>query len=125
MDWNAILSSVLQAVLIVLLPPLVVAAVKWILAQANLLVARVREWQPDLVDMVEQAANFAVKAAEQAGIGGLAEDKKKYALEVAEKWLAAKGWPIDLDLIDAAIEKAVLELFNTEPSEEGMGLIRK
>jgi hypothetical protein len=34
-------------------------------------------------------------------------------LQIAETWLIAHNITVDLDLIDAAIEKAVLELFHT------------
>ena len=114
MDWNEVLSSVLQAVLLVALPPMAVAVYKWISAQAEKLLAEAREWNPTVMDVVCQAARFAVAAAEQAGIGELIEDKKSYALEVAQLWLKEKGIVVDLKLVDAAIEAAVLDLKNGE-----------
>lgn len=121
MDWNSILSGVLQAVLIAAIPPLVAAGVQWLLAKAKLALAKVAESKPGIMEMLEFAAEFAVKAAEQAQLGKLIEDKKAYAVGVAEKWLETKGLQVDLDLIEAAIEKAVLEIFNAEVEPEGMG----
>jgi biotin operon repressor len=50
---------------------------------------------------------MVVDAAEQAGINTIIEDKKKYALDLAEKFLAAQGIVVDLDIVAAAIEAAV------------------
>lgn len=125
MQWDVVLSSVLQAVLIVLLPPLVAAAVKWLLARAAMAMESVRISRPELAELIEKAADFAVKAAEQAGIAELIEDKKKYALEVAEKWLESYKVTVDLELLSAAIEKSVLELFNSKQAENSIGLIPK
>jgi hypothetical protein len=47
-------------------------------------------------------------------MAGYVEDKKTYALHIAERWLAAKGLRIDLELIDAAIEAAVWEELNKD-----------
>lgn len=110
MDWNTILSSVLQAVLIVLLPPVIAAFVRWIWAQGSALWESIQSTRPGLAEILEQVSIFAVKAAEQAGLAGLIEDKKEYALSIAEIWLADQGITIDLVLVDAAIEKAVADL---------------
>ena len=110
-EWNVVLSNVLQAVLIVLLPPVVVFVLKWLQAEAAFLWEKVRDWKPSVASLIEEAAAFAVKAAEQAHIGKLVEDRKAYEIEIAEKWLELKGITVDLDLLDAAIEKAVIENF--------------
>lgn len=113
-NWNEILSAVLQAVLLVSLPPLAVGAYKWLSAKAQEILVDLKAWQPELVDFVQHAASFAVSAAEQAGAAKLIEDKKNYAIEVAVAYLAAKGVNVDLALIEAAIEKAVREEINAE-----------
>ena len=115
MDWMPILSKVLEAMLIAILPPLAVALVGLIVGHAKRLWAEARLLNPSLTGLIEQAAKFAVLAAEQAGAAKLVEDKKQYAIEIAERWLLTKNLVLDIDLIDAAIEKAVLELFNSEP----------
>lgn len=57
-------------------------------------------------------AKVAVLAAEQSGLSGLIEDKKNYAIRVAEQMLEERGIKIDLDTLTAAIEAAVLNELN-------------
>lgn len=114
MDWMPVLSKVIEAILIAILPPLAVVLVSVVLAHAKKLWADLKQRYPSVTDLVEQAAVFAVQAAEQAGAADLIEDKKQYAIQIAEAWLEANHITTDLHLIDAAIEKAVLELFNSD-----------
>lgn len=118
MEWMPIVSKVLEAVLIAILPPLAAAMVAWMLAKAKEGWARAKRWNPTVTDLIEEAAKFAVRAAEQAGAAELIADKKAYALQIAEAWLAQRNITTDLDLIDAAIEAAVLELFSDDKPEE-------
>ena len=109
--------KILTAVLIAILPPLAVAVMRWLWAEAGFLFERMKTYNGTLMDMLEAAAKFAVKAAEQAHLGEQIaeqyENKKAYALDMAERWLEAQGITgVDLDLLAAAIEKAVLEEFN-------------
>ncbi len=120
MDWLATLGiEIAKALLPVLVSALVGAAV--IFAKAQL--ARVKQYAPDAIDQLTYVAELAVHAAEQAGIAGLIQSKKAYALEIAEGWLKAKNITIDLHLIDAAIEAAVWSEINkdkpTEPAKMG------
>jgi len=117
-EWMPIVSKVLEAVLIAILPPLAAVMVAWMLAKAKEGWARAKRWNPTVTDLIEEAAKFAVRAAEQAGAAELIADKKAYALQIAEAWLAQRNITTDLDLIDAAIEAAVLELFNEDKPEE-------
>ena len=125
MEWMPILSKVIEAILIAILPPLAVVLVSVVLAYAKKLWADLKQRYPSVTDLVEQAAVFAVQAAEQAGAAELIKDKKQYAIQIAEAWLEANHITTDIDLIDAAIEKAVLELFNgndeTPAGFEGVG----
>lgn len=114
MEWNDIMSAVLQSLLQYFLPLLVVAILGFIIAKIKLLWAQAKDWNPSITSLLEQAVKFAVTAAEQAGAAKLIEDKKSYAFEVAEKWLALRGLTVDIDLIDAAIEAAVYEQFNSQ-----------
>ena len=114
MEWMPILSKVIEAILIAILPPLAVVLVSVVLAHAKKLWADLKQRYPSVTDLVEQAAVFAVQAAEQAGAAELIADKKQYAIQIAEAWLEAHHLTVDLNLIDAAIEKAVLELFPNE-----------
>lgn len=119
---NIDVSSILQAVLLALIAAIVPSLVSWLKAQTALLIEKVRLNSPDVTDALVEAAYFAVKAAEQSKLAGLIEDKKDYALDVAEAWLEAKGIDIDLHLIEAAIEKAVGEEFPREKNNP-VGLI--
>ena len=125
MEWMPILSKVIEAILIAILPPLAVVIVSAAVAYAKKLWADLKQRYPSVTDLVEQAAVFAVQAAEQAGAAELIKDKKQYAIQIAEAWLEANHITTDIDLIDAAIEKAVLELFNgndeTPTGFEGVG----
>lgn len=114
MEWMPVLSKVIEAILIAILPPLAVVLVSVVLAHAKMLWADLKRCYPSVTDLVEQAAVFAVQAAEQAGAAELIEDKKAYAIQIAEAWLVANHITTDIDLIGAAIEKAVLELFNSD-----------
>lgn len=113
-DWNVILSQVLQAVLIVVLPPVAVFVVKFLEAKIKVLWEEAKAWSPTITQLVEQAARFAVVAAEQAGAAQLIQDKKAYAIKVAGDWLLEHGVDVNLDLVSAAIEKAVLEYFHPD-----------
>lgn len=107
-----VLSIFLQVFLALALPALIVPAIKISYAYAGKVWREFKEKQPDLAAALEQGANFAVVAAEQAGLGKLTEDKKAYALEALNAWLSMRGLSIDTKLIDAAIEKAVHDNFN-------------
>ena len=114
MDWTGILSRVLEAILVAVLPVLFASLAGFLVAKAKLFWAQAKEWNPTVTDLAERAAHFAVVAAEQAGAAKLIEDKKAYALNIAELWLKERNITIDLYLLDAAIEKAVLEAFKPE-----------
>ena len=114
MEWMPILSKVIEAILIAILPPLAVVIVSAAVAYAKRLWNDLKPRYPSVTDLVEQAAVFAVQAAEQAGAAELIKDKKQYAIQIAEAWLVANHITTDIDLIGAAIEKAVLELFNSD-----------
>lgn len=91
---------------------LVPVAVMWITRQVQKMWLDWKDYQPDLAHATQQAAEFAVKAAEQVNLSGaleeFADSKLDYALEIAQKYLDARGLKnIDLDLLRAAIEAAV------------------
>ena len=123
MEWMPILSKVIEAILIAILPPLVAFLVSVGLAYAKRVWGDLKQRYPSVTDLVEQAAVFAVQAAEQAGAAELIKDKKQYAIQIAEAWLEANHITTDIDLIDAAIEKAVLELFNSGEKPTGYEVV--
>jgi len=116
MENNVILSAVLQGLLEFLLPIVAVAVIGALVSWAKLLWEKAKSWNPDATDLLEEAAKVAVTAAEQAGAAKLISDKKAYAMDIAERWLAEHGIMLDIELIDAAIEAAVYRQFNSAKS---------
>ena len=109
---NEFLSAFVSNLLMAFAPVLAAALAAWIIAEVKLAWAQFKAAKPDIADQLEWAARTAVMAAEQAQAGKLAEEKKAYALEVAQQWLAMKGLNVDLTAIDAAIEAAVYDEIN-------------
>ncbi|KPL70109.1 hypothetical protein ADN00_18885 [Ornatilinea apprima] len=112
MKFEAFLSEFVQQLLLYLLPILAAALASWLIVQVSKGLAELKSARPDVYQELMWVAKGVVQAAEQAGAAGLITDKKNYAINIAEKWLAAKGWHIDLDLIDAAVEQAVWDEIN-------------
>lgn len=112
-----VLSVFIEKFLVAMATLIAPMAAVWLFAEARRAWAEFRLMQPKAAELLEQIAPIAVRAAEQAHLGGLIQDKKTYALEYVEKWLAAQGMTIDLDLISAAIEAAVWEEFNKKRIE--------
>lgn len=109
MDWMGLLSKVLETVLVVAVPPLVVALLGLVIAKIRTEWQRLAAEKPELAYYLEMAADVAVGAAEQMGLKNMIKDKKLFAIAYAEKWLAANGLTVDLDLIEGAIEAAVIK----------------
>ena len=69
--------------------------------------------KPKLAEAIKEAVSLAVKAAEGMELGGFIDDKKQYALNIAQNWLDSEGWDeVDIDVLEAAIEAEVLKVFN-------------
>lgn len=73
---------------------------------------RFKTQSPYLYSKIMDVAELVVKAAEQAKLAGLIEDKKEYAIRTAEAWLEKEGIKVDLDILDSAIEAAVFKFFS-------------
>jgi hypothetical protein len=114
-------SNLLVQILVVALPPLVVALLAWLFAQIKMNWAKAKQAAPELCYALEEAASLAVKAAEQSKLAGFISDKKTEALKIAELYLASRGFKVDLRLIEASIERAVLEYFPHEDEPKTMG----
>ena len=106
-NWNELLSTVVQAVLMFILPIVAKYVVDWLKAATEAATASIESYQPDIYATLKEAAIIAVQAAEQYGLSDKIQSKKDYALDIAEKWLAERGFKIDIVLIDAAIEAQV------------------
>jgi len=112
--------SIVLPVLASLLAGLVIAWIKKVIEQVK---AKMDE---RFIWMLDEAVRVAVLAAEQVNLSGFIEDKKDYAIGVAEKWLAERGYKINLAVPSDRIEAAVMEEFNKgkvapEPIEEAAG----
>ena len=105
-DWNAITGQVITAVLKIVIPVCVALVLKW----AGEIWLKIKGENPDLADVLSYAVELAVEAAEQIFGPGKGEEKKQYAIQAAEKYLAEFGLVIDLDVIADAIEHEVYEM---------------
>ena len=99
----------LQSLLEFLLPIVAVAVIGALVSWAKLLWEKAKSWNGDATTLLAEAAKIAVTAAEQAGAAKLINDKKVYAMDVAEKWLEQHGVHLDFELIEAAVDAAVGE----------------
>jgi len=109
MDWllqagKDFLSSFLQLLTASLVPVLVTALVAWIARKLQ----EIKNARPDITRALAVMMPIFVQAAEQAALGKLIENKKDYAIGLAQTWLTEKGWKLDLALIDGIVEQAVL-----------------
>lgn len=102
-----LLSEVTQAVLEAALPILVGALTAWIIGKCRVVFKELKDANPELYEILRAVCSTAVQAAEQVYGSGKGQEKKAYALNVAEKYLSAKGIKLDLEIIDAYIESAV------------------
>ena len=98
--------SIVLPVLASLLAGLVIAWIKKVVEQVKAKMDQRFIW------LLDEAVRIAVLAAEQVNLSGFVEDKKDYAIGVAEKWLAERGYKIDLGVLADRIEAAVMEEFN-------------
>ena len=115
---NSFLTPFLEAVLPVLAAALAALVIAWIKKVVEQIKSKMDE---RMLWMLEEATRAAVLAAEQMNLSGQITDKKDYALRVATEWLESRGVKINLAIIEAKIEAAVLEEFNKQKSEDGVG----
>jgi len=99
------------------LPVLATYLAKWLKVKIAIAHADLNNKYPDLMYHMDWFAGIAVNAAEAAGLKDLALNKKKFAIDLAEKFLEAKGISVDLDILDAAIEAAWIEAYGQEKLE--------
>ncbi|NMC30740.1 MAG: hypothetical protein GYA45_11790 [Pelolinea sp.] len=113
--WQEFLSGFIEIFLKAVLPVLATALASLVAA----LITKGINWLKSKLDLqmqfiLNEAVKSAVLAAEQVHLVDAAIIKKDYALDYATRWLAARGYKIDLGLIGDAIEAAVLEQFNKD-----------
>ena len=111
---SVFLQKFLEIVLPVLATALAGLLIAWITKIVSDLKSKLTE---DQNWMLKEIVRTAVFAAEQANVAGFVKDKKDYALDIAEKWMAEKGLNIDLEVLDAMIEAAVYAELNRDKGE--------
>lgn len=121
-DYMPVIASVVNSVLVVLLPVIVVAVIGVLYAYARKAWAQIESARPELAQQLAMYARIAVEAAEQAGLAKLIDDKKTYATEIVVRWLETKGlgW-VDIPLIEAEIERQVGEMNRLKDAPIGAG----
>lgn len=104
------LSEILFQLLMAVLVPVAGFAAAWLKAKYSTERSNLDSQNKWLLD---QGVNIAIYAAEQIYGAGKGAEKKAYALDIAEKWLAQYKINIDLDVVEAAIEAAVKTQFDS------------
>ena len=107
-DWNVITGELITASLKVLLPVCVALILKW----AMELWLKIKASRPDLAEILSYAARTAVYAAEQVFGSGHGAEKRDYAIEFMQNYLAEKGVTVNVDVIVSAVESAVWAYLN-------------
>lgn len=107
-----LISELLQSLLLAFLVPLAGFAAQSIISWGK---AKRAEMDKSHQELLNGAVRVAVFAAEQVYGATKGEEKKAYALKVAEQWLAKNNVTLDLDTLDVAIEAAVFEQFKQWP----------
>ena len=106
-----LLFKIVEGILVAVAPLVVGLVAMWIKAKIDEVKAGIEQQLNDNQRwLLETAANVAVEAAEQMKLGELIEDKKDYAMAVAQQYLASHNVNLDLEVIEAAVEAAVLDL---------------
>lgn len=103
-------SKILQAILEAALPILAAALASWAIGKAMEIFKKLKDKNPELYEILKVVCREAVTAAEQVYGGEHGSEKLQYAINVVEKYLAAKGIKLDIDIILAYIESAVKDM---------------
>lgn len=108
------LSIFLQGLLEAALPVLASLLVAWGLPRVIAAWQKLKAANPDEIAVLEEIASMAVHAAEQEAIAGYIEDRKAYALDVVQAYLAKYNIKVNVAVILAAIEAAVKTELNPD-----------
>jgi len=111
---NAFLSSLARSILLAVIPVISASISALLITKVRALTEGLKREMGNYGWVLEEFATIAVRAAEQANIAGLIKDKKQYAVEILDKSLKDHGFNVNLDVISAAIEAAVLQEFNRD-----------
>lgn len=107
-DWKVVLGECTTQVLKIVLPFLVALVLKW----GAELWMKIQKEQPELSSILSYAAYMAVSAAEQVFGSGHGEEKKEYAIQAMQNYLAERNISVKVSVIIDAIESAVFNTLN-------------
>ena len=112
-EFINLLQQFVYNLMVLILPIISGFIVALLIAWRDKILSQIEADRPKLADAIKQAVSLAVKAAEGLGLDGVIEEKKLYALSIAQLWLDEEGWgEIDISILSAAIEAEVLKVFN-------------
>ena len=116
-EFVNVLQEAVSAFLLAVIPALVAYLAVYLKTVLDKKKLELENSKPQLAWAIQQAVSLAVMAAEQLGLNDIVFDKKQYAFQVAQQWLDDNGWEeVNIDVLDAAIEAAVLAKFNSVDS---------
>lgn len=120
MVWKEFVSVFAQEFLSIVLPVLASLLAGLVIAWISKVINEIKAKMDDrFVWVFDEAVRVAVLAAEQAELAGYIANKKAYAIDIAQRYLEARGFKIDLALLSDRIEAAVMEEFNRTKQEKG------
>jgi hypothetical protein len=114
---NPVFVKFFESLALAIAPILAAALAAYLVTLAAKIWKQIKTDRPDIAYILLAGARMAVQAAEQAGLAGLIENKKAYALDFLENYLKTQGIPINIKLLDAAIEAAVYNEFKKFKNE--------
>ena len=121
LDWSDLLQPILEMILQIVLP--VALSALALLIKQWIAKAKAEIEEANLGWLLTLASQFVV-AAEQAGVTGMIEDlgeeKKALVIELLQKAADERGIKVDVDVLSAIIEAAVVDAFglsSREPAE--------
>jgi Bacteriophage holin of superfamily 6 (Holin_LLH) len=113
MDLNSFLSLLAQGLLIIAIPVVVAFLVQWLRQKGAEVRAHLTAQQQQFIDT---GINFAVRAAEQAGLSnqvtGGGQAKKAYAVKAAQDYLDRLGIKLDVNMLTTLLEAEVNKQFS-------------
>ena len=117
-EWGDMIQPLLETILNIVLPIALSAAALWI--RQMIVKAKVEIEAANLAWLLILAEQFVV-AAEQAGVTGMLEDlgseKKAYVLGLLQQAAEERGVKVDVAILSAIVEAAVVEAFGlSEPA---------
>ena len=102
-DWSTVLGELITQFLRIMIPVGIALILKW----AGELWLKMKAQVPEIAEVLNFACQLATRAAEQEYGGKHGEEKKQYAIEFVQKYLAEHGLKVDVSVIASSIEASV------------------